>query len=62
MFTDIVLDRRLTAAKLVLIPQALKNELGGVALFARKAEIVLSHWSMKPVNPSSLGRLIGAVL
>jgi hypothetical protein len=41
MFTDIVLDRRLTAAKLMLIPQALKNALGGVALLARKAEIVL---------------------
>eukprot|EP01035_Chromulina_nebulosa_P056028 gene56028-biopygen39992 len=41
MFPDIILDRRLTAAKLVLIPQALKNALGGVALLARKAEIVL---------------------
>ena len=57
MFPDIVLDRRLTAAKLVLIPQALKNALGGVALFARKAEIVLKPLVDEAGEPVQLGAL-----
>jgi hypothetical protein len=57
MFPDITLDRRLTAAKLVLIPQALKKALGGVALLARKAEIVLKPLVDEAGEPVQLGPL-----
>ena len=57
MFPDIILDRRLTAAKLVLIPQAPKNALGGVALLARKAEIVLKSLVDEASEPVQLGPL-----
>ena len=57
MFPDIILDRRLAAAKLVLIPQALKNALGGVALLARKAEIVLQPLVDETSKSVQLGSL-----
>ena len=41
MFTDIGLDRRVAAAKLVLVAQPFKDALGGVALFAGTVQIVL---------------------
>ena len=41
MFPDIVLDRRIAPLELVLIPQTLKNALGGMALLPVPAEIVL---------------------
>jgi hypothetical protein len=41
----------------VLIPQALKNALGGVALFARKAEIVLKPLVDEAGEPVQLGAL-----
>ena len=41
MFADIVLYRRVTALKLVLVAQPFKDALGGVALFAGTLQIVL---------------------
>jgi len=41
MFADIILDRRIAALKVVFIPQALKNALGGMSLLAVPAEIFM---------------------
>ena len=39
MFTDTILDRRVAALEAVLVPQSLKNTLGGMPLPAVLAEI-----------------------
>ena len=41
MFADIILDRRIAALKVVFIPQALKNTLGGMPLLTVPTEIFL---------------------
>ena len=39
MFTDIILDRRVAALEAVLVPQTLKNTLGGMSLLAVPVEV-----------------------
>ena len=40
MLSDVVLDRRVPAVEVVLVPQTLVDALGGVALLPRQVEIV----------------------
>ena len=58
----VILDDGVAAGEPVLVSKPIKNPLGRVTLLAVLANVVArSHWSMISVNPSSFGRLIGAV-
>jgi hypothetical protein len=57
LFPDVILDRRVTALKLVLVAQPFKNALGGVALFTGTLQIVLHPLIDEDGEPIQLGPL-----
>lgn len=57
VFTDVVLDRRVAAMESMLIPQPLKNALGGMSLLAVPAEILLQPLVNKAGKAIQFGTL-----